>query len=316
MPKILLLLFTSIFSSAGWSQQIYSFSKNKNIFFGGTTAGDIILIKNDKSFFSKKIATHTITAVEKFKDGFLFTGNNNSFHQISANGYVRKYVFPAYLSVVTSIKKQGDIVLLGHYSGYLSLWKIEKERLLLKNILDLKRPNLAFGYLSDAIYAIDIYNVNKAVVGTDSGWLFVISLASEEILAEKPYSYWSSRGINSISIKNNLIVVGTCQNSTKDQNVFIFKLVDNSPFQISTAVINAFNPGDNNFVFKVAWLNDENLIASTSYGINYLNYNEKKISHITSLSLNLERFASSFYIDNAQLFIPDGDYRIKRMTLK
>lgn len=167
---------------------------------------------------------------------------------------------------------------VGHESGYVSLWSYNPStrRLSFLNSVGLLNPNPVNPFNSHVIYGMTTLTsagpTASVVAGSDDGYISIVAVPSGKILSQTVFNPAAQRGINSVSVAGNKLLVTNCSVGANDYNTWYFTidmgtyaltLVDKANLIIDTSLIQAFN-------FDAIWGNYSSgpcWFASTEEGV-------------------------------------------------
>jgi WD40 repeat protein len=121
----------------------------------------------------------------------------------------------------------GNLLLIsGHESGYILIWKgtLEGENFELFSSVDLTSENPTNPWNLQNIRAIQTYGDQYVVTGSENGLICVVEIPSGDIISQIVYNPDAERGINSISLFEESLIVGNCSVGTADKNFWLYTL--------------------------------------------------------------------------------------------
>ena len=146
--------------------------------------------------------------------------------------------------------------MVGHESGYVSLWSYRprsRELSFLRSV-GLLNPNPVNPFDSHVIYGLTTLTkagpAASVVAGSDDGYISILAVPSGDILSQTVFNPAAQRGINSVSVTGNKLLVTNCSVGENDYNTWYFTidmdtyaltLVDKANLIIDTSLIQAFN---------------------------------------------------------------------------
>lgn len=171
--------------------------------------------------------------------------------------------YPSSLDVATSgswfpssAPGQPSTLVVGHNSGYISIWALSPYTLqfqLLKT-LNLQNPNPVNPFDSHVMYGMCPLipsGPNATVVcGSDDGYVSIVRVPSGTILSQTVFNPNAQRGINSVSVMGNKLLVSNCSVGLADKNLWYFSvnlasgaltLLDSMNLILDTTLVQAFN---------------------------------------------------------------------------
>jgi hypothetical protein len=147
-------------------------------------------------------------------------------------------------------------LVVGHDSGYLSLWSFDLTKRALKLIgtVGLQNPNPVNPWGSHVMYGVCPLISSgpdaTVVTGSDDGYLSIVRVPSGTILSQTVFNPSAQRGINSVSASGNRLLVANCSVGAEDHNLWYFSvntstwalaLLDSMNLIIDPAEIQSFN---------------------------------------------------------------------------
>jgi hypothetical protein len=147
-------------------------------------------------------------------------------------------------------------LVVGHESGFVSLWSYHppSRRLSFIRSVGLLNPNPVNPFGSHVIYGLTtLTNAGPAasvVAGSDDGYISIVAVPSGSILSQTVFNPAAQRGINSVSVTGNKLLVTNCSVGADDYNTWYFTidmgtyaltLVDKANLIIDTSLVQAFN---------------------------------------------------------------------------
>lgn len=147
-------------------------------------------------------------------------------------------------------------LVVGHDSGYISLWSYSQRSHALSFIksVNLQNPNPVNPFNSHVIYGMATLTQSGSaasiVAGSDDGYVSIVAVPSGRILSQTVFNPAAQRGINSVSVTGNKLLVTNCSVGANDDNTWYFTidmstyaltLVDKANLIIDTSLVQAFN---------------------------------------------------------------------------
>lgn len=151
---------------------------------------------------------------------------------------------------------QPSTLVVGHNSGYISIWSVDpySQELCLLKTLNLQNPNPVNPFGSHVMYGMCPLiesGVNATVVcGSDDGYVSIVKVPSGTILSQTVFNPSAQRGINSVSVMGNKLLVSNCSVGSADRNLWYFSvhlatgaltLLDSMNLIIDTTRVQSFN---------------------------------------------------------------------------
>jgi hypothetical protein len=158
----------------------------------------------------------------------------------------------------------------GHEAGVLKSWKITDGVPVLQRIVDLRSP--------DPIPApFRLWNVRTVarlsgpvvVTGSEDGDLCFVDVAQGKLLSRMRYSPTARRGINSVAVSGNYLLVGSCPGEKSENNLWLFKIDGEHAVPLDSTNLSA-KERSQAFVFCVLLTRSKNSLtffASTEEGL-------------------------------------------------
>lgn len=152
-------------------------------------------------------------------------------------------------------------LVVGHDSGYVTLWSYHPARraLRLLRAVDLRNPVPVNPFGSHVMYGMTTLvgsGANATVVaGSDDGYLSVVRVPSGTVVSQTVFNPSAQRGINSVAARGDKLLAANCSVGAADHNLWYYSvnaatgavtLLDQLNLIIDTGRIQAFN-------FDVAW---------------------------------------------------------------
>lgn len=121
-------------------------------------------------------------------------------------------------------------LVVGHNSGFISLWSVDhhhKDIHFIKKI-DLRNPKPVNPFNSHAMYGMGILKENgpdaSVLCGSDDGYISIVNIHSGNILSQTVFNPDAQRGINSVSVSGNKLLVANCSVGINDKNLWYYKI--------------------------------------------------------------------------------------------
>lgn len=192
---------------------------------------------------------------------------------------------------------QGSTLVVGHDSGYLSLWSFNQftRALTLIQSVNVQNPNPVNPFDSHVIHGVTPLIQSgpnaTAVAGSDDGYVSIVAVPSGQILSQTVFNPQAQRGINSVSVQGNKLLVSNCSVGPDDFNLWYFSvnlsswgisLLDKFNLIIDTSRVQVFN-------FDTVWGNYSGgpcWFASTEEGVLWMGTADSALHVIGDQSLN------------------------------
>ncbi|GCD60233.1 MULTISPECIES: WD40 repeat domain-containing protein [Acetobacter] len=152
-------------------------------------------------------------------------------------------------------------LVVGHNSGFLSIWSVNhhhKDIHFIKKI-DLRNPKPVNPFDSHAMYGMCILKEigpdARILCGSDDGYISVVNIHSGDILSQTIFNSEAQRGINSVSVSGNKLLVANCSVGIYDKNLWYFdiNLETNEIFYQDSMNLLVDNNRIQSFNFDVEW---------------------------------------------------------------
>jgi hypothetical protein len=147
-------------------------------------------------------------------------------------------------------------LVVGHDSGYLSLWSFNPTTAALRLLttVNVQNPTPVNPWGSHTMYGLAPFISTgpdaTVVAGSDDGFVSIVRVPSGTILSQTVFNPSAQRGINSVSMLGNKLLVANCSVGASDDNLWYFSvnpstwaltLVDSMNLIIDPAEIQSFN---------------------------------------------------------------------------
>jgi hypothetical protein len=195
-------------------------------------------------------------------------------------------------------------LVVGHESGYVSLWSYDPRThtLFFLKSVNLQNPNPVNPFNSHVIYGITTLIQSgptaSIVAGSDDGYVSIVAVPSGRILSQTVFNPAAQRGINSVSVTGNKLLVTNCSVGANDYNTWYFKidmttyaltLIDKTNLIIDTSLVQAFN-------FDAIWGNYSSgpcWFASTEEGVLWMGTADTSLNVIGYQNLSDRAFGAA-----------------------
>jgi hypothetical protein len=136
------------------------------------------------------------------------------------------------------------------------------------------------------------------VAGSDDGYVSIVAVPSGRILSQTVFNPAAQRGINSVSVTGNKLLVTNCSVGANDYNTWYFKidmttyaltLIDKTNLIIDTSLVQAFN-------FDAIWGNYSSgpcWFASTEEGVLWMGTADTSLNVIGYQNLSDRAFGAA-----------------------
>jgi len=121
-------------------------------------------------------------------------------------------------------------LIIGHSNGFLTIWESIKNKYDFKiaKTMDLRSSKPTNPWELNNIRAIQINHTEDGKIfiltGSENGDINLIDFPNGNILATKVYNSDAQRGINSVSLLDDLLLVANCSVGKSDKNLWLFKI--------------------------------------------------------------------------------------------
>ncbi|GAA1310184.1 hypothetical protein [Saccharothrix xinjiangensis] len=142
--------------------------------------------------------------------------------------------FDAALGVATSgrglVVGDRSFLVVGHTSGFASLWRYHPatRNLVFRRAVDLRNPVPVNPWGLHDIRGVDVVvgtdGVPRAVTGSEDGYVSILDVPSGAILSQTVFNPSAQRGINSVSVAGESLLVANCSVGSADHNLWYFSI--------------------------------------------------------------------------------------------
>jgi hypothetical protein len=146
-------------------------------------------------------------------------------------------------------------LVVGHDSGYVSLWSYNPatRALTFRKAVNLQNPNPVNPFGSHVIFGMAVFSSRPpgvVVAGSDDGFVSIVAVPGGAILSQTVFNPAAQRGINSVSVRGNKLLVSNCSVGPDDFNLWYFSigsspwgitLLDKKNLIIDTSRVQVFN---------------------------------------------------------------------------
>ncbi|HUZ25285.1 MAG TPA: hypothetical protein VMV07_16135 [Streptosporangiaceae bacterium] len=120
-------------------------------------------------------------------------------------------------------------LVVGHDSGFVSLWSYNpaNRALIFSKSVNLQNPNPVNPFDSHVIYGMATLTPGPSgvvVAGSDDGYVSLIAVPSGNILSQTVFNPSAQRGINSVSVQGNRLLVSNCSVGPDDYNLWYYSI--------------------------------------------------------------------------------------------
>lgn len=148
-------------------------------------------------------------------------------------------------------------LVVGHETGYMSLWSYDPGPPVLAFLasVNLQNPHPVNPFGSHVIYGMAVLGGSVAVAGSDDGYVSLVSVPDGTVLSQTVFNPAAQRGINSVSVLKDSLLVSNCSVGPDDYNLWYFS-IQTSPWGITlldkaNLVVDGTRPQA--FNFDVVW---------------------------------------------------------------
>ena len=173
-----------------------------------------------------------VELVIALKDGYVVSSDGNAQLRVWKPGDPSPGQAVAYDAVygpansATETEANGQHLLVtGHQEGYLLVWSYQGGRIALQSTIDLRSQNpIPSPYPLKNIRGVAEWSKTKVIAGSEDGDLTMIDVTSGKILLRQRYNSFAQRGINSISVLGDFLLVANCSVGRTDSNLWLFRI--------------------------------------------------------------------------------------------
>lgn len=139
----------------------------------------------------------------------------------------------------------GTWLMTGHESGYLLIWNCKTVAApILQSVVDLRNDNPTNPWGLHNIRGVQFWDIGAGnayvVTGSENGDICIVSVPAGQVLSRTCYNTEAQRGINTISVYGDWLLVGNCAVGANDKNLWAY--------QISSAGNSVTNTGSINLI--------------------------------------------------------------------
>ncbi|MCP5057467.1 MAG: hypothetical protein GY937_12180 [bacterium] len=135
--------------------------------------------------------------------------------------------FGALRSAATTRTPEGDWLVAGTHSGHLLVWKREMASLRLVRAVDLRSNNPIPTDICPPpkdITSLLAWTNGRIIAGSEDGDVSVVDVETGTVLIRKQYNNAAKRGINSLSLHGDLLLLANCSVGSEDKNLWLFRI--------------------------------------------------------------------------------------------
>jgi WD40 repeat protein len=175
-----------------------------------------------------------VQMIARLLDGAFVTSNDKSSLAVwnSKNGEFRLVAEPKY-DERFGVANSGDLIFVsgknylvtGHEQGDVLIWEVTSSGLTFRNSTNIRSSApIPSPYQLWNVRSVVRYQYGIAITGAEDGDLCLVEIPSGKILSRKRYNPDAQRGINSLSLEGNLLLVGNCSVGRADKNLWLWTL--------------------------------------------------------------------------------------------
>ncbi|MFI6495786.1 hypothetical protein [Nonomuraea typhae] len=165
------------------------------------------------------------------------------------------------LGVATGARATPHGLVVGHTTGHLSLWKHTPwdRRLRFVRAVDVRNPSPVNPWGLHDVHSIaaatGTSSLSRVVAGSEDGYVSIVEVPSGRILSQTVFNPQAQRGINSLSVSGDGLLVANCSVGPQDHNLWYYS-IDPGTWQITLAgkadlIVDTARPQA--FNFAVTW---------------------------------------------------------------
>jgi len=129
----------------------------------------------------------------------------------------------------TLLQKAGrQWLVTGHSEGYVIIWEVTGLHLTMRQAVLMRSPDpIPSPFKLWNVRSVVVWKNATVVTGAEDGDICLVSVPDGKILARKRFNPTAQRGINSLSICGDYLILGNCSVGPSDKNLWLYKLADN-----------------------------------------------------------------------------------------
>ncbi|GGZ15265.1 hypothetical protein [Streptomyces nitrosporeus] len=137
-----------------------------------------------------------------------------------------------------AVAAAGGTVVMGHTSGFLSVWKYQAQppRLSFVRSVDIRNPQPVNPWGLHDVHAVEALSTSataaRVVTGSEDGYVCVVEVPSGDVLSRTVYNPGAQRGINDLNVRGDSVLVANCSVGPADHNLWYFT-VDRSTWGVT-----------------------------------------------------------------------------------
>jgi hypothetical protein len=223
----------------------------------------------------------------------------------------------------TLVRAQGTQWLItGHAEGFLLTWEVEGPALTLRKDLNIRSKNpIPAPFRAWNVRSVVPWKGSTVITGGEDGDLCVVDPLAGTVLSRVRYNQIAQRGINSLSVSGEYLLLGNCSVGKDDKNLWLYRVKDDriTPLDSANIVKATDRKQVFNFCVQLVSMNGTlYFLASTEEGLLWRGEVEKgKLSVAGSDKVEAEGGASlAFEPENAQLVVVAHAIRLFKLSAK
>ena len=151
----------------------------------------------------------------------VWTFRQGEYRLESTPTYDAKYGVANSGDLITASGK--NYLVTGHEQGDLLIWEVKRSGLALRTSVSIRSPApIPSPYMLWNVRSVVRYQDGIAITGAEDGDLCLIEIPDGKILCRQRYNPKAQRGINSLSIDGDLLLVGNCSVGKSDKNLWLW----------------------------------------------------------------------------------------------
>jgi hypothetical protein len=117
-------------------------------------------------------------------------------------------------------------IVTGHEQGVIAIWECSADgTLTLKQMLSITSPDpIQSPYHLKNVRGVEHWKDGIVVTGSEDGDIAAIEVTLGKVLFRSRYNPTAQRGINSVSVKDDLLLVANCSVGNSDNNLWLFQI--------------------------------------------------------------------------------------------
>lgn len=119
-------------------------------------------------------------------------------------------------------------IVTGHEQGIIAIWECNANgTLALRQTLSITSPNpIPSPYPLKNIRGVEHWKDGIVVTGSEDGDIVAIDVSLGKVLFRSRYNPSAQRGINGVSVRDDLLLVSNCSVGNADENLWLFEISD------------------------------------------------------------------------------------------